>query len=883
MKEFKKRTIALVLASVVTVAGSFAAGNYKNSLMSLKFDTSENGSVNMSVETKNPYTGNVTPIRRDANTYILTLSEMNNLVKGTIDLQNVAGNINSVEVKTLPYTNSQKGYTRIIIKTQNTVNIIGKNKIFIPSQNTSPQAIPTSEPSTINNTPIVQEVPTRPSAKLYEPENRTVSQEHPTPETLVPYHPYSQNKKETSEVETPAPQQDTEIKVTEPVTKNNIQDKDPLEGFLLIMGILLILTIVVFLAIRAKNKLQEITGEKMDIDVSDDEDIKPKKESKRKQIKNTIKKLDSTYAKSAIAASKIDYPKPQEPAKVLKPAEELNVVDLDELFKEQQELANQEESENDALEDFLSGFSFDELEGEQDESAGYDIEFYDKIINSNTFNFTKNDIECINQLLASEINEEAIEAIKNQTSYVTKPSKQEILEDLVTNYTISQNISFTKEDIDTLRKLISVEIDNDFITNLRTNPERTKEMQAEILADKPKKHKPSEILTLNVKDILPDLSEALRKQGGRRIESEVKPITVYASEGYEVNTLSLDDALPDLSIEINNKNAYISQPSAEFELVDTSYEVEKLSTSDMLPNLADAIKNPEKYNQPEPEPVIVDEESLLKNISNVQFKPFYDGSESFEILNDFETPSIDDIKNEFSQFENFETANNEEEVYTLDTNDDYDDFEALYNNEYFDLDNLQGVNEGVNEGTNGSVDKTIKKEIPTTPKAKEEFIPRNLERKRDENTIASKRIRTKLSDDILKKIEATKAERLKRREKALENKKQKTVVDHKKTEEQKTEIKCIIDGKTYNIVNTVEFSENKGCHLAKSENGYTVFGFIGDKFIKLKEFDSLKSERIASRLSEKVSDSVSRYIIRIGLEKFILNVANDNIEYLMAL
>ena len=37
MKHFKKRTIALVLASVVTVVGAFGAENYKNSLMSLKF------------------------------------------------------------------------------------------------------------------------------------------------------------------------------------------------------------------------------------------------------------------------------------------------------------------------------------------------------------------------------------------------------------------------------------------------------------------------------------------------------------------------------------------------------------------------------------------------------------------------------------------------------------------------------------------------------------------------------------------------------------------------------------------------------------------------------------------------------------------------------
>ena len=45
MRNFKKRTIALVLASVVTVAGSFASERFKNSLMSINFETAENGAV----------------------------------------------------------------------------------------------------------------------------------------------------------------------------------------------------------------------------------------------------------------------------------------------------------------------------------------------------------------------------------------------------------------------------------------------------------------------------------------------------------------------------------------------------------------------------------------------------------------------------------------------------------------------------------------------------------------------------------------------------------------------------------------------------------------------------------------------------------------------
>ena len=72
---------------------------------------------------------------------------------------------------------------------------------------------------------------------------------------------------------------------------------------------------------------------------------------------------------------------------------------------------------------------------------------------------------------------------------------------------------FTTEDVATLRNLMSVEIDNDFLTDLRTNPERTLQMRKEIEASKNKSRKPSEILTLSVKDMLPDLSGSSKKTG----------------------------------------------------------------------------------------------------------------------------------------------------------------------------------------------------------------------------------------------------------------------------------------------------------------------------------------------------------------------------------
>ena len=83
MERFKKRTIALVLASVVTVVGAFGASNYKNTLMGIKFESPSNGNVNLILETKSPHAQSITPMRRDANTYIITLPEVNNMLKNS--------------------------------------------------------------------------------------------------------------------------------------------------------------------------------------------------------------------------------------------------------------------------------------------------------------------------------------------------------------------------------------------------------------------------------------------------------------------------------------------------------------------------------------------------------------------------------------------------------------------------------------------------------------------------------------------------------------------------------------------------------------------------------------------------------------------------------
>ena len=76
------------------------------------------------------------------------------------------------------------------------------------------------------------------------------------------------------------------------------------------------------------------------------------------------------------------------------------------------EQLEEDDAENMALEDFLSGFSFDDEEETQIEpESGFDEECYERIVNNDNIIFTKDELSCINKLLDSDYKNK-VESIK---------------------------------------------------------------------------------------------------------------------------------------------------------------------------------------------------------------------------------------------------------------------------------------------------------------------------------------------------------------------------------------------------------------------------------------------------------------------------------------
>ena len=56
------------------------------------------------------------------------------LITIQLDEFDLGGSIENVRINTLPYTNTGKGYTRIVIKTNNVPSMTGNNSIYIASK-----------------------------------------------------------------------------------------------------------------------------------------------------------------------------------------------------------------------------------------------------------------------------------------------------------------------------------------------------------------------------------------------------------------------------------------------------------------------------------------------------------------------------------------------------------------------------------------------------------------------------------------------------------------------------------------------------------------------------------------------------------------------------
>lgn len=825
MKHYKKRTIALCLASVLTVVGAFGAENYSNRLMSVGINN-VNNKISITAYTEKQLDKEIKAVQQSNNVYTIILPQTDSTAK-TPNIENCP-NIESVEISTFPYTYEQQGYTKVTVKTVGYPLIEANSTLFITDLK--------------NNNYETEKAKLAKRSYWDAHEAEEVSQS-PVPDRTV--NKYQENNKVKSQTVSEPLNSKTEDSKTNTNIVNNTQNQQTTynstlnEPTVAVIAISLLCLIIGFIFLIGKDKMASVVGEQNKIDLSDDD---TKKNDSKTHIRKTINSLDKKYLNSSVSytsekndSNEIKHENVNN--NVDEEEEEVTIVNLDELYKEKTQSTentsdagnNIQTEEVDDLADFLSEFSFNDEEKVEEVAEEtqelFDENLYQDVINNSNLKFTNDDIAKLNQLLRLEISSETQntldEYIKAELAKPKPLTQQQILENLVTTYSIKQNISFTNDDIKALKSIMSVELDKDFITDLRIKPGRAKEAETEIKNTKINKTSKTEIINLKVKDLLPDLSKELKKQGNKRIESEVKPQVVYYSEGYEYTKLAVPDDLSNISAALKSKDATEHKESYFSPIVENGYEVSTLAIKDELPDLEDVKANPEKYKE---KPVIkekADESVLLKNIANVSFKPFY---EELQEVDGTENDKSDDISNLKQEFVNIEN--------------------------------------------------TEKTHVDVLPSEK------NIEKSSDV-------IYTKINNDaqnLLKLIEEQKI--------ARQNKKQEEIALFKKElekasskNEHKEEIQQLKsnikpeNNDNYEIIKTILINKDTECSLVKTNDGYEVIGCIKDKQFNLKHYNTLKTINLQLRAHEKDK----QYLVKLGIHKFVINITENNMEFVMDL
>ena len=160
MKTRLVKKILVICASLMTLA-PVMGDDFKNSVVNMKFTKDSVGNLKVNVVTAKPYTNPVFVNRKEDNRYVILLPETSNAMCGRPVIDNVAGTVSGVTIKTQPYsTGGCKGYTKITITSPHPIKVTAHASVPIgsaPVQVQKPVAKPTQ--TVAKTTPVQAQKP----------------------------------------------------------------------------------------------------------------------------------------------------------------------------------------------------------------------------------------------------------------------------------------------------------------------------------------------------------------------------------------------------------------------------------------------------------------------------------------------------------------------------------------------------------------------------------------------------------------------------------------------------------------------------------------------------------------------------------------------------
>lgn len=836
MKTRLVKKVLVVCAALMTLS-PVMGDEFKNSVVNMKFTKDAAGNLRVNVVTAKPYNNPVFVNKKEDNRYVILLPETSNSMSGKPVIDNVAGTVSGVAIKTQPYSASGcKGYTKITITSPHPIRVsahasvpIGSAPVQVVKSKTTPAqtAKPVAKP-----VQTVAKAPANPANKPI-----TTLPAKPTKPVVTTTPKVAAQSAQTAQ---PVPKPSLPVVKTVTVTaKKQVSSKA---------------TNVENKIVKNKSTTNKITLENKSVNnksttnkiALENKSVNKTKSATIKSTENKVVKPIKTKEKPIVAQKTVEHTKTVVKPKVEDDFDVMPKPDI--LIKEQKQMADELKQENETKPvDKASNNS----------NTDFDIMKLLMILSAIGLPiFALIFILSMNKKMKQKLQMASVEAeipTEEEPVYVAKPVEEQAIEE-------TQNMLQEEEEI------LSDNEEQSFANII--NEEQNE--YSETIDSMPLEQEIDEILDDNIHEELSENEE-------ETIEEDI----VQENVTEEVEESPLEDNILD-EIELEEVTEEMEDAQATFGVDDEVEPQPVVAQDDTVDVLSDEVAEDtvdDIDETPDNDLVEVDE-TIDENIDDI----------AEEVVVDDDIESEEDI-DEQSVSEDIETLENGEDVdielsdvkineepIASETPDDVllEDTESeIEPKEIEEI--LSEANEDISD------DETVEQEIETedlstdednetVDEVEEEYTPDGFITE-FEPDIDDDSVFEELRSDSL---DFTKQEEPD--EEPIE------IVEEAQDDEVFDELRdeyVTVDGLT--VLSKADLTETSGFYLVNFENFSSLIGYINEEIFVLKTFDEFVNNEIYVKVAEQLSDKVLRYIVKIGLYKMVIEVTDKKMSHLIDL
>ena len=853
MKTRLVKKVLVVCAALMTLS-PVMGDEFKNSVVNMKFTKDAAGNLRVNVVTAKPYNNPVFVNKKEDNRYVILLPETSNSMSGKPVIDNVAGTVSGVAIKTQPYSASGcKGYTKITITSPHPIRVsahasvpIGSAPVQVvkskttPAQTAKPVAKPAQTvakaPASPANKPIttLPAKPTKPVVTTTPKVAKAPTSPANKPITTLPPKP-------TKPVVTTTPKVVAQsAKTAQPVSKPSL----PVVKTVPVTAKKQVLpkaTNVENKIVKNKSTTNKIALENKSVNKTKSATIKP--------AENKVVKPIKTEEKPIVAQKTVEHTKTVVKPKVEDDFDVMPQPDI--LIKEQKQMADdiKQENETKTIVDKVSNNS----------NTDFDIMKLLMILSAIGLPILALIfILSMNKKMKQKLQMASVEAetpTEEEPVYAAKPVEEQAIEEAEVQNMLQEEEEILSDNEEQSFANIINEEQNEYSETIDSMP-----LEQEI----------DEILDDNIHEELSENEE-------ETIEEDI----VQENVTEEVEESPLEDNILD-EIELEEVTEGMEDVQATFGGDDEVEPQPVVAQDDTVDVLSDEVAEDtvdDIDETPDNDLVEVDE-TIDENIDDI----------AEEVVVDDDIESEEDI-DEQSVSEDIETLENGEDVdielsdvkineepIVSETSDDVllEDTESeIEPKEIEEI--LSEANEDISD------DETVEQEIETedlstdednetVDEVEEEYTPDGFITE-FEPDIDDDSVFEELRSDSL---DFTKPEEPE--EEPIE------IVEEAQDDEVFDELRdeyVTVDGLT--VLSKADLTETSGFYLVNFENFSSLIGYINEEIFVLKTFDEFVNNEIYVKVAEQLSDKVLRYIVKIGLYKMVIEVTDKKMSHLIDL